>query len=875
MAQALFDGHPLEEYLRDSGETSDPIIPGGLAEFSLQLCPMSAYSLPRYSERTERLCYLILGLLEFASSIFSSDHTRKRTQAFAERFKYGVISSTLLTPAFPSTPIPHRHRRSLSPAIPGHLGGSHSRTTSLAESCTSTTTEAFSLTPPAEPETPLWPATLSFSFTIAALSARFYSLSFLSLAGTLYYIHVHRLDLKTKPDVMTPSLEALQNLISAGQVWDAVFNDAFDLLENEERSTLYGSTSPMTPSSSLRIALSSSLLTTQTQCDNVRQLLSAVASPIELSQLTEMYAPPSPLKSVFSVNTDVHRPLSHPGSPQRKVAPTELRRKRSTWNGSYSALALAGSPPAFQMARRRERRRSDLSALIGAASPSRGPNPAAPVSPSPLRPIVDVSEEDSMIAVNSSFTNGHEESFGVAALDLQREQQYRGQHAFDIPHRSTPPSLKHINLLLHHRATTSPASKYTSMPASRHPLSLSTLHQSLHLALASKRFACSHLLALRFEDDDEVYWEDVRSVMALMTSALVDASTRLSEVLDEAEESHLRLDDSATEDPSTINTPCSVHSAPPRLSYKLSQSLGLSAPLSSTSFAPLPSHLSRFAAHISTISSAINDARDQLEQCVTSLKEDISPEHSPHQSPSSTSSVGEHPAIQAYERLRRDLGLALRECERGRDRLVSIVAPLSEEEEVDADADANEPGSEAALGRPKEENDPPTVGGGVTDGDVSMIVVTPDEGADTDDVADHPLLSASMEHFPPPGIEQVYEADTSSVGSFTRERSRLTREERIKLARARREAVTNGGNTSTSGSHFDPDSPSPKMERWGPGGEVVQELKDVIWKVGERRRKMTECQLRTVVSSASSSLPSSPQCAVAPINVLPQSPALS
>ena len=29
-------------------------------------------------------------------------------------------------------------------------------------------------------------------------------------------------------------------------------------------------------------------------------------------------------------------------------------------------------------------------------------------------------------------------------------------------------------------------------------------------------------------------------------------------------------------------------------------------------------------------------------------------------------------------------------------------------------------------------------------------------------------------------------------------------------------------------------------ERWGPGGDVVDELKDVIWKVGERRRRMAE-----------------------------------
>jgi len=140
-------------------------------------------------------------MMQFVSSTFSSDRASKRTQAFAERFKYGVISSTLLSPAFPSTPVPHLHRRSFSPSIPGKLGG-HSRSTSLAES--SIATETLSLTIPAEPETPLWPATLSFSFSIAALSAGFYPLSFLSLAGTLYYMHVHRLDLQTKPDVMTP-----------------------------------------------------------------------------------------------------------------------------------------------------------------------------------------------------------------------------------------------------------------------------------------------------------------------------------------------------------------------------------------------------------------------------------------------------------------------------------------------------------------------------------------------------------------------------------------------------------------------------------------------------------------------------------------------
>ncbi|KAI6023328.1 hypothetical protein EDC04DRAFT_298314 [Pisolithus marmoratus] len=858
MAQAFFDGHPLEEYLRDSGEASEPIFPGGIAEFSLQLHTIPPCLLPRYSERMERICYLVLDVLELAKSALSSDRTSKRVQAFAERFKYGVISSTLLSVTFPSTPIQHVHRCSLSPQVPGKLTSNHSRTTSLADSACTTTTDALSLSIPAEPEAPLWLFTLSFTVSIAALNARCYSLSLFLFSGTLYYMHNHRLDLQSKPDVMTPSLEALQSLISAGQAWASVVNDAFNLLENEEQSTLYGPASLTAPSAPLRVALSSSLLTTQTQCDNVRQLLSAVACPTELSQLTEMYAPPSPMKSAFLPNTESNRPISHPGSPQRKDVVMETRRKRSTWNGSYSALASAGSPPPIQITRRREKRRSELGVLLGSAPPLRGSFSAVPASPSPLKPIVDALEDDSIFAVNSSFASDDDEIFGAAALDLQRKRRSRGLRAFEIQQRSGPPSFTQAALSLRRRATMSPGSKYTSMQAMRHPLSLSALHQSLQSALASKRFACSHLLALRFEDDDEMYWEDVRSVMSLLTSALVDASTRLSEVLDEVEESHLRLDDdSVTEDPSGINTPSSLDS-PSRPPRELSDTLSLNASVPFGSFAPLPSHLARFAAHVDTISAALNDARELLERCVASLNEDVSPSHSPQ------FSAGEHPAVQAYERLRRELGLALRECERGRERLVGILAPLTPPaEETGADDVAAELQLHTSPPLKVESDD-------VAEGDIGMTILAPDgEIADIDDVTAHLLLTASAEYLPPPGIEQVYEADTSTTATFERERSKLSREERIKLAKARREAAANTSDRLL-GTRCDSDPSSPKVERWGPGGEVVQELKDVIWKVGERRRKMTENQIRSVVSNASSSLPSSPQCAIGPVSILPK-----
>ncbi|KAG8221131.1 hypothetical protein J3R82DRAFT_2663 [Butyriboletus roseoflavus] len=685
------------------------------------------------------------------------------------------------------------HRRGLSTSLPGKLSDSHSRTPSAAES---TMTDNLSLSMPPEPEIPVWPLTLSFTVAVAILSARFYFFAFLLLAGTLYYMHVHKLDIRSKPDVMTPSLLALQHLVSAGQLWDTVINDTFTILENEERSIFYGPASPLTPSSSLRVALSTSLLTTQTQCDNVRQLLSAITSPSELAQLAEMYAPPSPVKSTFTPSSDSHRPLSHPGPSPRATPLTDRMKKRSTWNGSYVSLALAGSPPPFQLAQRREKRRSDLSFLSGTTSPSPARSRSRNVPSSPPQLLADVSEEEEvMVTADSSLVEDEEDnSFGVAALGLYRNRVGGGLRMLELSQRSTPLSPTRGNSTTR-RTTMSPGSKYTSMHTRRHPFSLSSLRHSLQNALASKRFACSHLLALRFEDDeDEVYWEDARSVMSLLTSTLVDASSRLSEVLDEVEEQHLKVDESASESASGLNTPSSLASPPPpRTHLPLSHAVEQIVP-----FAPTPSHLTRFASHVDAISSALDDAREQLEQCVASLKEErtmYSPGHSSHPSSSSwgdgvgvgAGEPSQHPAIQAYERLRRELGLALRECER-------------------------------------------------------------DLGAGMDDATAHLLLAASATHLPPPGIEQVFEAESGNVGAFTRERSKLSREERIRRARAKRESADGAVSPPPLHSALDLD-PAGRF-RWAPSGEVVQELKDVIWKVGQRRRKMvTESHLSTVVSS--------------------------
>lgn len=150
--------------------------------------------------RSIHLSSLTCDVMKFLSSLFTSDRVSKRTRAFAERFKYGVITSSLLSPGFASTPVPHPHRRSFSPQIPGRLASNHSRSTSGADS----TTSQISLTIPTEPEPHVWPITLSITLSVAALSARFYALFVLLLISTLYYMHVHRSDLHSKPDIITP-----------------------------------------------------------------------------------------------------------------------------------------------------------------------------------------------------------------------------------------------------------------------------------------------------------------------------------------------------------------------------------------------------------------------------------------------------------------------------------------------------------------------------------------------------------------------------------------------------------------------------------------------------------------------------------------------
>lgn len=551
-----------------------------------------------------------------------------------------------------------------------------------------------------------------------------------------------------------------------------------------------------------------------------------------------MYAPPSPIKSSLSTEMTA-RPFSFPlayrvsSSVGDSSAPVTPQNKRFTWSGSYASLAEAGSPTNM-IHRRREKQRAQIFDVFRSEH----------VNKQLASPFSGITEGLPEIAETEIKLRPFRDSyFGAAALDLQRKRKSGGLEAL----RSLSPTLdlrspRSARDGMLFSATAS--SKFTNSHHMRHPLSSSALTSSLQGALAAKRYACAHLLALRFsEQEDEGYWEDVRSVMGLLTSTLTDASSRLSEALDEAEQQKLQ-EANPTPNSSQFIAEEELGTNDLGVSWQaVSDTVGGHG----NSFAPVPSHLSRFAAHITAISSALDDARDHLDQCVSALKTD--PKHfvsSPPKKrqkgrsdsrPSFAASLAieedekeELPkALGAYERLRRELGLALRECERGRERLLGIVYPSPIEAIVDDDED-----DLPALSHDVSDySDKPDPNSPMSDAEDQVIDSVGRES--TDDVTSHMLLTSIM---PMPGIEEVFESETGSTALFFRERSKLSREERIKLVKAKRESGKGLG-LGLSGVEEEEGS-KVELERWGPGGDVVQELKDVIWKVGERRRKMSE-----------------------------------
>ncbi|THH06237.1 hypothetical protein EW145_g4221 [Phellinidium pouzarii] len=872
MAQALYNEHPLDDYLRhvcckEAGDEPERIpgaFTGGTDEYSEDLTVSCVDLAPLPSSELQRWTSSI-------QNIFPSP-----VDDFAERFKYDLISSNLLSSSVSSSPVVN-HARLRVPSPECHLPGEMAIQPDAVEKSDQefkSFTSAFIL---------VGLAALMNQFTIAALIALTASFSLAKSRGAT----------SAKQSYIPQVFESLENLKFSGSAWDAAVNDAITIIEGEERSSYYtpSSSASPTPLSALRISLHSTLLTTQHQCDNVRPLLAALASPSELSQLSEMYAPPSPVKPPLSLQSRPSAPsrrrvslsenaISTSPSPQSSTS-----EKRQTWNGSNISGVDARTSSVL---RKRDRRRSDMFALLDAQSPTRSSAVMRSTPPSPALtqvPEADEEEEeqDSLIDIPIDERDLSKDNFGTAALFLRRKRRASGAEALGLSFSRSDPSLRNSAHLSLPSSISSP--RFTSFTTSRSPLSFSALQHALQGALASRRYACAHLLALRFNEDadDECYWENVRSVTALLVSTLDDSAARLNDALIEADNLSKQDGQPTPEASPEVKSkdelqdnfsPQADNGSPSRL-FKLSSPSTLlisPSPSDGKSFAPTPDIITRFAAHVDAISSSLSDSKGHMLECVEGLQNvQRCVDFSPSSQGQREAQEAEEASVQSYDRLRRELGHALRECERGRLALMDIFEarrkriqllnePAEEEQDDDApsfghlrrqatSASSRDSCDKGDLGPLTPEEGSPVVPRlPLLDENASANTIAQALDQDMDDVTQHLLLSASSSHLPPAGIEQVFEADSAAITAFTRERSKLSREERISLMKRKRDSMNGRGLAA----HLEEDDERATRLGWGPGTEVVEELKDVIWKVGERRRKMMSDTLKTNAASISS-----------------------
>lgn len=603
---------------------------------------------------------------------------------------------------------------------------------------------------------------------------------------------------------------------------------------------------PVSPASPIRVALHTCLQTSATQCDSIRQVFSPLTAPGELSQLSEMYAPASPSPFTLHIidGTPGTTPSKHISSPSAGGAYPNLRMsrststldKRSTWSGAppspYSAPRSAGSFRFSRMGTSREPFLLSADAGMSArgfSSPTPSPSPSPTKRASAIFARRDLASAATTPSVEEEEDEDEDATFGTLALGLQktirRSQSQRYSQRLSL---AVPPQRKSASA----RASPTSSSRFTTLQATprSHPLSMASLHLTLRTAMASKRFACAHLLALRFEsstglqdeEEEDSYWEDVRSVMALLITTFEDEGTRLSQSLERCHRSQ-RQD----ETPTTPNSPVVLVSG-------FADHSGDQGRNDSISFAPTPSHMSRYLAHARTISQALDDAKAHLEESIEGLKQLMRMPTSPMYPTSGDAQEQNQDVsgtLEAYNKLRQDLGTALRDCERARDPLLALLPFSAASGEGNTTGEETEPEVPQLAERQSQSSesgglDSPAAGPG---GDAQFTIVSKDgRGMGEDDASAELIASTSAQHLPPPGIESVFEAisspPTSSRG--TPDGKAMSRAERIAMVKAQRaEAALKGISASLK-----------KTQQ--PGGEIVAELKRVITKVQERKASL-------------------------------------
>lgn len=728
MAQPVLDEQsPLDDYLRES---ELDLMPGTLPEY----CISSESS----NDVAPWVPSSVLSFCHSLESLLCPPANQPTGRQFAERFKYIIISSSLLS-AFlsPSSLSPPSSRLAETPS-----SGSDVNHVPITAS-----------------------ALLLFLVAPISLASGHWIITILSVLLANFYFNAAPPANGEKPLQTRSTLESLHSLVEADVAWESAIGEAMALLRRDEEAS--SSIQWQTP---LRVALQSSLQAVTVHVDRVRHLFSPLTSPNELAQMSEMYAPPSPTVS--------HQSLASPD--KLRASSTTTPNKRITWSG----------PSSKQLARRS----TDIQGLLFT-------RPGSPIPPVPRLPQHP-----------SSPSEGSENSFGALDLDIYKNRTTPQRHSL-----ATPRSAGSL------RPSPTAVSRFTAMQSMRNPLSMSSMDAALQAALDSKRFACAHLLALRFdEEEDDLYWEDVRAVMSLLSTSLEDETARLSQAMDEWH--HARQRDarpSATSTPSPSSEP-EAEPQPPRIPRRTHRQL--------TSFAPSSSQMAKATTHMDSIASALDRAFGQLETCVSSLRQHDASE-------SSELEQNTEAAMSAYESLRRELGLALRECERARSPILSVLnnssADVASDEEVPLGGGPLD-GTPVSGAQAEDDDfpDSPTRAGASSP---PPAYVSRGPSQIVDDATAHLLAGATAGELPPFGADRVFEADSETVNAaannttsssntsaYAKERSTLSRAERIALAQAKRRSTrASQAQTPVYG-----------------GTDIVAELKEVISRVNERKQRM-------------------------------------
>lgn len=181
-------------------------------------------------------------IFQFLNTVVTSVQNHHSTlQEFSERFKYDVISSSLLASSI-TTPSSTRRR---SPSLPDD---------SFSDEPDLNSTTQLPPPPPSQPAVHRGPAQLLSLFSLFLISIFFDSfLLYLCIVTALYYLESHALVSGHVPDFIPPvsafppvcpisytnldtaqAFGALKDLIAAAHLWDSTVNEAINLLQLEE-----------------------------------------------------------------------------------------------------------------------------------------------------------------------------------------------------------------------------------------------------------------------------------------------------------------------------------------------------------------------------------------------------------------------------------------------------------------------------------------------------------------------------------------------------------------------------------------------------------------------------------------------------------------